>query len=132
MTTVREIVAAAHRKLGVLAHDENMSSDMAAVGVEAFNFMVSGWKAHGVDVSHTDQVLDDNFALAGEFREGAVFLLAQMLQPEYRFPVGFNADYFWRMLQAEYDTVQELTVPQALQRPPSREDREGNLPLTTT
>lgn len=132
MATVRDIVEAAHRKIGVVSRDEPMDADSAAAGLFAFNAMVHGWKADGVDVEHTDQDLSDTFALASQFIEGSVYLLASRLAPEFQVPPEFDADGFWRRLQSTYATVPSLTVPAALQYPPSRDERQGDLPAITS
>lgn len=127
MTTVREIIAAAHRKIAVLEAGENMPADMASDGLFAFNAMMHGWKADGVDVTHTDQALSDTFSLDPEFVEGTVYMLASRLGPDFLVPRTFDQDGFWRRLQAEYATVPELTVEKSLTFPPSRYERQEGL-----
>lgn len=128
MTTVRDIVTAAHRKLAVVARGEEMSDDDASAGLSTFNALMHGFKAQGADVSHVTQDLSDTFALPAEFEEGVTYLLAQRLAPDFVVPAAFDVNMFWTAIQAAYATVPTLTAPAALLRPPSREDRENNLP----
>lgn len=129
MTTVNEVVTAACRKIGVAGIETGVPAAYATAGLFALNAMMHGWKARGVDVSHTDVSLSDTFPLDDQYVEGTIYLLAERIGPEYQKPAFFDADDWFRSLQAAYQTVPTLTVPSALQRPPSREDREGNLPL---
>jgi hypothetical protein len=89
-----------------------------------------GWKARGVDVSHSDLGATDTFTLADQYKEGTIYLLAARLAPEFQFPVAFDPTEYFRDLQAAYTTIDTLTGPKALTRMPSWEDREGNLPLS--
>ncbi|MGH1414843.1 MAG: hypothetical protein ACRBB0_15250 [Pelagimonas sp.] len=130
MTTVREVIAAAHRKIAVLGQGENMPASMASDGLFAFNAMLHGWKADGVDVEHADQELTSTFSLGPEFLEGTVYLLAQRLGPDYLAPRTFDHDSFMRRLQAAYYVMPEMTIPTALTNTPAREDRDGNLPFS--
>lgn len=130
MATVRDIVERAYRKIGVLAHDEDLDGGDAEVGIDAFNDMLHGWEARSVALSYSDVTLEDDFPLADKYREGTVYLLAERLAPDYSRPVSFDADDWFRCIQADYAQEYLLTVPPALTRPPSREDRDGNLPVT--
>lgn len=125
-----DIVHAALRKIGVLGVGDAASADDARDTLFALNVMMHGWKARGVDVAHSDLALADDFPLPPQFHEGAVYLLASRIAPDYERPQAFDADDWFRTLQAAYATMPELTVPPALTRPPSREDREDNLPLS--
>lgn len=129
MTKTRDIVQAAFRKIAVSALGETMSADAADEGLFALNKMMHAWKSRGVDIEHEDLGLSDEFPMPPQFHEGAVYLLATRLSPDFIAPAAFDADQYWRDLQATYSTLPTLTVPAAVLRPPSREDREGNLPL---
>lgn len=129
MTTARDIVAAAFRKIGVLSVGESLVASDAADGLIALNAMMAAWKLRGVDVTHTALTLSSDFPLGAEYEEGTTYLLASRLSPDYTLPQMFDADDWFRTFQAAYADIPTLTVPKALQRPPSREDREGNLPL---
>lgn len=103
MTTISDIVTRAYRLLNVVAHDDAMTSDQAAVGLEAFNTMLSGWELDGLALSYTDKALTDAFPLADKFRDGVAHMLAQRIAPE--FVTAFNADDFFRKMQAAYVAI---------------------------
>lgn len=128
-TSVRDIVQRAYRKIGVLAIDDNLTGDDAQHGVNLFNDMLHAWETRGVDVSHSDLTIDEPFPLADKYREGTIYLLAERLAPDYTRPANFDADAWFRAIQADYATEVTLTVPAPLTNSPSREDRDGNLPL---
>lgn len=129
MTTMRDVVTAAYRKVNVGRSGADLVAANAAEGLFALNAMLHAWKLQGVDISHSDLTLSSDFPLGDEYVEGTLYLLAGRIAPNYERPVGFDADAWFRAIQAAYATVPTLTVPSALVRPPSREDREGNLPL---
>ena len=129
MTTTLDVVKAALRKVGGLGSGEEVEATLAAEALFSLNAMMHGWAARGVDTNHSDLELSDVFPLADRFVSGTVFLLAREISSDYAFPVSFDADDWFRTLQAAYWTAPELTVPAALTRPPSREDRDGNLPV---
>ena len=124
MTTVRDIVERAHRKIGVAPLDEPLTAEMADNGLDAFNEMLSAWALDGITLSpaFTDATLADTFPLADKFREGTVYLLAERLRPDYTRPATFNADDFFRKIQAAYTVIPTVTVPSVLLRTPSQRD----------
>lgn len=134
MATVHDVISAAHRKLGILDQREDLDAHDAADSLFALNIMMHGWAAFGVDVEHTDVALADAFPLADKFIEGTIYLLASRIAPDYMVPQSFDADVFWRMLQAEYTDLDDitLTLPEAILSPPSRDDRDGTLPTTVS
>lgn len=104
MTTVRDIVERAHRKIGVVAQDEAMTADQGQAGLDAFNEMLHAWALDGITLSpaFTDAALTTTFPLEDKYREGTIYLLAGRLAPEYQAPAGFDADDFFRKVQAAY------------------------------
>jgi hypothetical protein len=122
MTTVRDIVERAYRKIGVVSADEAMQADAAASGLDAFNEMLSAWALHGITLSpaFTDAALADAFPLADKFREGTIYLLASRLSPEWMAPVAFDADDFFRRVQAAYMVIEESTIDRGLTVMPSQ------------
>lgn len=132
MTTARDIIKAALTKIGVVGVGQETGSDEADEALFTLNAMMHGWKARSADIEFTDMTLDDQFPIGDEFVLGTVYLLAANLSPDYTVPANFDADDWFRTLQAAYVDLPTLTVDAALLRPPSREDRDGNLPLTTT
>lgn len=120
MATVQDIVTRAYRKINVVSEDEDLQPDTLANGVEAFNMMLHGWKLRGVDVEHVDLLAGDTFPLDPEFQEGTVYVLAGRLSPDYTTPANFDADDWFRTIQAAYVVIPSQEVPSALIRMPSR------------
>lgn len=130
MATVRDIVSRALRKINVVQLGEAPPADEMREGVAAYNELLHSFKFWGADIGHSDQDENGTFPLADEYREGVIHLLANRISPEYERPPGFNESLWMTRLLADYGAaVPRLTVPRALTRPPSREDREGNLPV---
>jgi aryl carrier-like protein len=119
MATVQDIVTRAFRKIHVESEDEELQPDTLQRGVDAFNMMLHGWKLRGVDVAHSDLLAADTFPLAPEFQEGTVYVLASRLSPDYTAPANFDADDWFRTIQAAYMTIEPAKMPNALTRMPS-------------
>lgn len=122
MTTVRDIIERAYRKIGVVAQDEPMQAEQASTGLSAFNEMVSAWALYGITLSpaFTDAALADAFPLADKFREGTIYLLASRLAPEWKEPTAFDADDFFRRVQAAYMVIAEAEIDRNLSVMPSQ------------
>lgn len=130
MTTTRDIVQRSLRKVGIVGVGQNAPADIAGVGLDDLNMMLAAWKLAAVDITHSALTLDTDFPLAAEYEEGTVHMLAGRIAPDYQFPVGFDPDDFFRKIQAAYAATDVLlTMPLALQHPPSRSARDGTLPL---
>lgn len=129
MTTTRDVCQRALRKIGVLAHGETAEADNAVATLDDLNMMLAAWKLAAVDIGHTTLSLSDDFPLAAEYEEGTVFMLASRISPDYKAPAMFDADDFFRKIQAAYADPPLITIDAAVLRPPSREARDGNLPL---
>lgn len=116
MTTAHDIIIRAYRKIGVAAHDEEITADEAATGLDALNEMMSAWELDGITLTpaFADLQTSDTFPLADKFREGTIYLLASRLAPEFAVPATFDADDFFRKMQAEYIAVAESAVDTAL------------------
>ena len=104
--TVRDTITQALTMLGVALGGVAPTGPEAADGVKAFNGMVHGWKAQGVDVGHIDQTINDDLALAPEHYEAVTALLAVRLAPDYDAQVSpavaTIASNGWSGLQAKY------------------------------
>jgi hypothetical protein len=120
MATARDIVSRAMIKANVVALGQPMTADEGAHGIDALNSMIQAWKLRGVDVGHTDLELDDQFALPPEFVEGTVYMLASTISPDFLRPPAFDADRWFRSIQAAYAHVEPVKMPNPLLRPPSR------------
>lgn len=115
MTTARDIVEQAYRKIGVVASDEAMTADQAANGLIALNNMMHGWAVSGVDVLHSDLLSGSEFPLLPRFREGTVYMLAARIAPEYGLG-AMDAGEFMRGLQAHYMRIPQMNpAPLSLQ-----------------
>lgn len=115
-----DLVTMAMRKIGVLAHDEAATSEMVATGLDALNLMLHGWKLRGVDLTHTDLEQGDTFPLADEYNEGVVYNLASRLSPDYGMPASFDADDWFRAIQAAYMVIDAATIPSGIRSLPSQ------------
>lgn len=78
------------------------------------NGMLSEWALRGVDLSYSDLEPSDTFPLDNKFRDGTVYMLAERISPEFQRPRSFDADDFFRAIQAAYMTIDEVTMPKAL------------------
>lgn len=123
MTDVSKVVARAFRKNGMSGVGDTLTADEIAEGVDTLNAMMHGWKLRGVDIIHTDVSATDTFPLANEYLEGAIYLLAARLSPDYSIPPSFDADDWFRTFQAAYSTLPEADMPAALYQMPSQNDR---------
>lgn len=120
MATVRQIVTRAFRKLDAASNDDPLTGEELQEGIDALNAMIHGWVLDGVDLSWTDQAANDTFALDNEYLEGVVYLLAGRLSPNYTTPANFDADDWFRKIQAANTTITAATIPSALLNLPSK------------
>lgn len=123
MSTVLEIVTRAFRKLDVSGVGDVLQADEIAEGVDALNGMMHAWKLRSVDLEHTDLAAEDDFSLGPEFEEGTIYLLAERLSPNYSRPRTFDADEWFRSIQAVYARDRAVVIPSALLRMPSQRRR---------
>jgi len=114
MATVLDIVQRALRKAKVLGHGANATAEDAAPALEDLNMMLAAWTLAAVDITHTALDLTDAFPLADEFEEGTVYMLASRIVVDFAFPAQFDADDFFRRIQAAYAVVPDTTIPAAL------------------
>lgn len=124
MTTTRDVVERAFRKIALKAEDQAITGDMLEHGVAVLNDMMFGWELFGINISHSELEAADTFPLAAKFVEGTVYQLATRLSPDYLVPAP-DSDRFFRALQAAYVVIDEATIPKALTRLPSQIDRDG-------
>jgi hypothetical protein len=129
MTTVLDIVTRAFRKIGVT---DPTGGEMRA-GVDAFGDMVHGWRTQGIDVTGIDVALRDGMPVVGldagsfsegspfpmpeAFREGAIFMLATKLAPEFGASVTFDPRPYMRALRAHYMAPVKVALDSALTVP---------------
>lgn len=129
MATVQDIITRALRKIGVGAVDETPTSADLAKGLDDYNSMIHAWRLSSVNLSHADQILSDTFLLGDEYQEGTVYLLASRLSPDYTVPANFDADSWFRKIQADTMEIAPVVMPRALSEPPSKRMRDGDAGL---
>ena len=121
MPTVRDICVQALRKIG--AADLSVDGDGISEALDAYNNMMHGWRILGADVGHSTQELSDQFTIGDEFAEGAIYVLATRLSPNYELPPQFDADMWWRAIQAAHTSVDPLSFDAGLLNMPSQRFR---------
>lgn len=120
MATVNDIVSRALRKARIVGHGETAAGEDATAALEDLNMMLAAWKLAGVDITHTALTLSSTFPLADEYEEGTVHMLARRLSDDVAIPVGFDADDFFRKIQAAYMSISEASMPASLIDLPSQ------------
>ena len=123
MTTMTDFLGRVLKKLSVQGIAENGDADMTAHALDAYNMMAPAWKLRGVDVRHSDVTLTDDFPLGQEFEEGAMYLLASRLAPDFRRPVDFDAEEWFRDLQAAFHNPKPAAIAPGLLNMPSQRYR---------
>lgn len=119
MTTSRQIIERAYRKLRVVAIDEPMTADQAQTGLVALNSMMHGWELQGVSIGHSDLALITEFNMAERFHEAVVYCLAAKMAPDLSAQPP-DADPHFRTIQAHYIDVPVSKIGLSLRYPPSR------------
>jgi hypothetical protein len=119
MATVRDLVEAAYRKIGVVATDEAMTADQSTIGRDTLNRMMHGLVLEGIDTGYTDLDLADQFSLDARFDEGIVYMLASRLAPDFNRP-GFDERRFRQGLANAFLIVPEVDIDTAVRRTPSQ------------
>lgn len=127
MATMRDIITRAYRKVGIVARDTPLDADDAIHGLEALNGMLHEWSLRAVDISHTTLGMNDTFPMAAAYEDGTTYMLAARISPDYEVPQGFDADDFFRAIQAAYMTIDTVSLPRAVTEVPSKKEREGTL-----
>lgn len=127
MATAQDIVTRALQKCRVTPIGEAPQASDASHGLDALNQMMHAWKLRGVDITHSDLGLADTFPLADAYQEGTVYMLAGRLSTDYQAPRDFDADDWFRAIQAAYMTISEATMPPALTKVPSQKSRDGTV-----
>ena len=115
MSTARDIIERAFRKIGVVASDEAMTADQAQNGLDALNMMMHGWMLDGIDIGHIDLQSADVFPMEPQFEEGCVYLLAERLSPDYS-PANFSTSEFKKRLSAAYLIIPDAKFDRTLTR----------------
>lgn len=124
MVTVADIIATAHRKIGVSGYGQELTGEQSDAGLFDFNAMIHGWRLEGIDFSSTlspmidgmDYEAGDDFPLPAAFREGAIYCLALRLSSDYSLPPMFNEADFKASMRAHLARVPTLGMDNALSR----------------
>lgn len=127
MASMAEIATHALRKIGVIAADTDPTAFELNDAVDALNRMLHEWSLRGVNTTHT--TLDGNsaFPLAAAYEDGTIYMLAARISPNFAMPVGFDADDFFRSIQAAYMTIEKVSFDTAVTEVPSKKERDGTL-----
>lgn len=121
MATVTQIVTRAHRKIGVVAHDEPLTADQLENGVDALNSMIHAWKIDGSDFGWADQAAADTFELEPEYHEAAVHLLGERLASDFDVGLTYNPEPFRAAIRAyNWKATAAVTMPSAILGLPSQ------------
>lgn len=127
MTTARQIVNTALRRLEILAFDEEPDANMGDNALTALNQMMLGWEARGVNVEHTALSMNDDIALDEKWHMALGYLLAEHIGSEWgrsmRPEDKQEAMRWWNNLAAAYLVVPTVTLDRSLTVLPSQEDQ---------
>lgn len=124
MSTVRDIVNAAFRHLGVVASGENVASENASDGLKALIALVSGWQLKlGTSTDPASWDLNTTFPLDAKFEDATALLLAKRLSSQYPGMQGLDPlelSDAERNIQAASLTITEASVDTGLTKMPSQ------------
>ncbi len=127
MSTVRDLIERAHRRLGEVGFGQPMTPERAGHGLDCLNEMCHGWAADSVDIGYTDKTLNDPFFMATKYFGGVVALLAVRLAEDYGNNLSSipsilrDAKSAWSGLQADYIAAPTDTdIDHTLQNMPSQ------------
>jgi hypothetical protein len=116
MIPVGRMVERAFRKIGVSSSDEPLTADQMDHGIDTLNMLLAAWRLQGVDMPLHTLAPGDPFPLQPEFQEGAVYMLASRLAPDFSVPAAFDADDYFRKIQAAFMRIDDAELPLALLR----------------
>lgn len=117
MTDVSTVCNRALRKVGITAIDEVANADQIGNAVDTLNMMLAAWELAGVDVTHSALASSDDFPLDAKYEEGTVYMLASRLSPDYQIPPSFDADDFFRKIQAAYLVIDKVELTELARLP---------------
>ena len=123
MATVRDVVTAALYRLNIPGIGDDPSPEDADRALIGLNRMLHGWTARGLNYTHTDVALSDDFPLADQYIAGTVHLLTAEIAPEFsmRDPDPRQTEHWFRVLQGKLsDKPDASTIDKGLMRMPSR------------
>lgn len=121
--TVRDVITRALRKVGVSDIAEGANGEDFELALDALNDMLFAWKLKGVDTLHVQLSGASTFPLADEYIEGTVYNLASRISPDYQVPASFDADDWFRAIQAAYMVIEPVSLDAGLKNLPSQRFR---------
>lgn len=107
MSTARDIVKSALRRIRILGKGEDLDAGDASDTLSALNAMMHQWKAQGLTYEHTTMELNTTFPLDDSFEQGVVALLGVRISEDFgdvtlTQRIVDDADEGWRLIAAEY------------------------------
>lgn len=114
MATVEDIVTRAFRKVGISGVGDDLEAAEVTEGVDALVDMLNAWSLSGVELGEVTLTADQAFPLGSQYVEGTVYMLASRLSPNFEIPQMFDADDFFRRIQADHIHIRDVEVPSAL------------------
>ena len=121
MATARDIVTAALRKIQVCPVGEAPAAEDAEQGLGELNRMIAFWAAGDVDIEQPSLTLEESLVVDAKFHDGIVLQLALRLASDYSRPATFarDAEYAWRLIEANFKTLPTATIDEGLLDLPS-------------
>lgn len=128
MSTVRDVVTRALRKLGVAAVDRPAEAEEVDVALQALNDLLAGYASKGALVSFSDyESVSDDFEtgiITAAHRAHVVSVLSKELAPEFGVNLSVEAamaaEEGDRALRAVFHVAPELSVDKGLRVMPSQ------------
>jgi hypothetical protein len=119
MTTMRDVVAGAYRRLGLVPLGQNLDAARAAAGMEALNDLIASWAAQGIAIGVALPLsLSDNWPLDPMHVQGVKAILAVALASnsgiEASPSVQREAKAGWTTLASQYLATPEAAEDQGL------------------
>jgi len=117
VTTAQDIVTRSLRKIAVATVHEPVQAEDLAVGLDALNMMLNGWKAKALLITHdVDYVLADDLVIDKMYDEGIMYLLADRLSEDYQVPPPDRVEVrdWKRRIYAAFQSDESLTQAEAI------------------
>jgi hypothetical protein len=119
--TIGDIVTAAFRRIGAWGLGEVNAPTEMDDGLRVLDDMLTEWKLRGVEFELWSPGLakENPFGIPREYHEGVIQMLAARLAPGYGQASGFDAEEFFRALQAQFTVLEPVTLDTAVSIPNS-------------
>jgi hypothetical protein len=136
MSTVRDLIDRAYRRIGEIGFGQALTPERADHGLNCLNDMCSGWAADGVDIGFTDVALNSAFFLPEQYFGGVAALLALRMSEDFGNTISTmpnlikDAKNAWKqLLAAAIVAPTDTFIDPALQDMPSQR-RYGDVSMT--